>query len=96
MTNLTIVADIKAVSSQDLLVKEELEKLVAITRAESGCIQYDLHQDNADPSHFIFYEIWESRELWQIHMNSPHIAAYAQATEGAVETFTLYEMTRTV
>jgi quinol monooxygenase YgiN len=47
------------------------EKLIPITRAEEGCIQYDLHQDNEEPAHFLFYENWASRELWQIHMNSP-------------------------
>ena len=75
-------------------VKAELLKLIPITRAENGCINYDLHQDNEDPAHFTFYENWESRELWQEHMNAPHLAAYMSATEGAVETFTLSEMTR--
>ena len=95
MSNLTIVADIKARPALAQLVKNELVKLIPLTRGEAGCIQYDLHQDNADPSHFIFYENWESRELWQAHMNAPHLAAYLQATEGAVEAFTLHEMTRT-
>jgi quinol monooxygenase YgiN len=95
MTNLTIVADIKVNPAQAQLIKAELEKLVPITRSEAGCIQYDLHQDNTDPSHFLFYESWESRELWQTHMNAPHLAAYMQATEGAIEAFTLHEMTRT-
>ena len=33
-----------------------------------------------------------TRELWQAHMNAPHLAAYMQATDGAVAEFTLYEM----
>ena len=41
----------------------------------------------------MFYENWESRELWQIHMNAPHLAAYMKATDGAVAQFTLNEMT---
>ncbi|MEO1133742.1 MAG: putative quinol monooxygenase [Cyanobacteria bacterium J06639_1] len=94
MQKLTITADIFAKSDRIELVKSELEKLVPITRKETGCIQYDLHQDNENPAHFLFYETWESRELWQTHMNAPHLAAYAEATEGAIETFQLYEMTR--
>ena len=92
MTKLTIVANIKVKSDQIDMVKVELEKLVPITRAETGCIQYDLHQDNENPSHFMFFENWESREHWQTHMNAPHLAAYMQATDGAVEEFTLNEM----
>ncbi|WP_170558285.1 putative quinol monooxygenase [Ruegeria atlantica] len=92
MSKLTIVANIKANPDQIDLVKAELEKLIDITRAEDGCINYDLHQDNENPAHFMFYENWESRELWQTHMSAPHLAAYMAATEGAVAEFTLNEM----
>ena len=91
---LTIVADIRANPHQIDLVRAELEKLIPITQAEKGCLQYDLHQDNADPAHFLFYENWESRDLWQAHMNAPHLAAYLEATEGAIVGFTLHEMRR--
>lgn len=94
MPKLTIVANIHAEPEHQERIRAELEKLVPITRAEEGCIQYDLHQDNEDPAHFMFFETWESRELWQVHMNAPHLAAYLKATEGAVAEFTLHEMTQ--
>ncbi len=94
-TPLTIVARIQANPDQTERVKDELSKLISPTRAEAGCIQYDLHQDNDNPAVFVFYENWESRELWQTHMNSPHLKAYLEATEGAVAEFTLHEMTQT-
>ncbi len=92
MSKLTIVASIKANEDKVELVKAELLKLIEITRAEEGCINYDLHQDNDNPAHFVFYENWESRELWQTHMGAPHLAAYMAATEGSVAEFTLNEM----
>lgn len=92
MAKLTIVANIKANPDQIELVKTELIKLIDITRAEEGCINYDLHQDNDNPAHFMFYENWESRELWQTHMNNQHLKDYMAATEGAVAEFTLNEM----
>ncbi len=94
MSNLTIVANIYANADKIDLLKTELEKLIPITRDEEGCSQYDLHQDNENPAHFMFYEIWESRELWQTHMIAPHLAAYLEATAGAVAEFTLNEMSR--
>lgn len=93
MTKLTIVANIVAKADKVELVKAELLKLIDITRAEEGCINYDLHQDNENPAHFMFYENWTSRELWQTHMGNTHLAEYMAATEGAVETFILNEMT---
>ena len=94
MSKLTIVANIKAKSDKIELVKTELEKLIPITRAEEGCINYDLHQDNENPARFMFYENWESREHWQTHMGKPHLQDYLAATEGAVEEFTLNEMSQ--
>jgi quinol monooxygenase YgiN len=93
MTTLTIVANIKAKTDKIALVKAELEKLVGITRAEEGCNQYDLHQDNDNPAHFMFYENWVSRELWQAHMGAQHLQDYMAATDGAVDEFMLNEMT---
>jgi len=89
---LTIVARILAKEEKRELVKSELLKLIDITRAEEGCINYDLHQDNENPNLFLFYENWESRDLWQTHMNNDHLAQYMKATDGAVEEFTLNEM----
>ena len=91
---LTIVARIEANPGKVELVKAELLKLLEPTLKEAGCIQYDLHQDNENPAIFMFYENWESRELWQEHMNNTHLAEYMKATEGAVASFTLYEMTK--
>lgn len=90
---LTIVARILAESGKKDFVKEELLKLIDITRSEEGCINYDLHQDNENENLFLFYENWENRELWQKHMENEHLAEYLKNTEGAVAEFVLNEMT---
>lgn len=89
---LTIVAKIEAKKDKIELVKSELLKLVAPTLKEEGCLQYDLHQDNEEQHIFLFFENWESRDLWQKHMKNDHLKAYQEATEGAVENFVLNEM----
>ena len=95
MTNqkLTIVARILAKDEKRELVKQELIKLIEPTLAEKGCINYDLHQDNENPNLFLFYENWESRELWQEHMNNENLAAFKKATDGTLEEMILHEMT---
>ena len=91
---LTIVASIEAKPDKIDLVKEELKKLIAPTLKEAGCIQYDLHQDNQNPALFLFFENWESRKLWQDHMNNTHLAEYASATEGSINSIVIQEMSR--
>ena len=94
MSQLTIVANIHVKPEHVEQVKAELLKLIPITRAEEGCIQYDLHQSNDKPAHFMFFENWSSRALWQTHMNAPHLSAYMAATEGLVAEFTVAEMSQ--
>lgn len=91
---LTIVASIEAKPDRIDLVKTELQKLIIPTLKETGCLQYDLHQDNQNPAIFLFFENWESRELWQDHMNNSHLAAFAKATEGATVSIAISEMTK--
>ena len=92
MSALTIIAHINAKADKVELVKAELQKLIQPTLAEQGCINYDLHQDNDNPAHFMFFENWQSRELWRKHMDSKHLADYLVAVEGAIESFTVNEM----
>ncbi len=96
MTNqkLTIVARIVTKEEKRDLVKAELLKLIEVTRAEEGCLNYDLHQDNNNKNLFLFYENWESRALWEQHINNSHLEAYKKATEGALEEFAVHEMTQ--
>ncbi|MFT6919311.1 MAG: quinol monooxygenase YgiN [Cognaticolwellia sp.] len=50
----------------------ELLKLIVITRAETVCIYDNLHQNNANPARFMFYENWETPGLWQAHMTNEY------------------------
>ena len=90
---LTIVVKIWAKEEKRDLVKAELLKLIPITRAEEGCINYDLHQDNENENLFFFYENWATRDLWQKHTQNAHLVAYMKATDGAIEEIILNEMT---
>lgn len=93
MSKLTIVADIHVNPDHLESVEAAFKVIIEATLQEAGCLQYDLHQDNEKPTHFLFYENWESRELWLVHMESSHIKGFQQATEGMIEEVNLFEMT---
>lgn len=90
---LTIVAKITAEKGQENFIAKQLKSLIAPTRAEAGCIQYDLHHSNDDPSVFLFFELWKTREFWQAHMESDHIKANGIATQGKIADVEIHEMT---
>jgi quinol monooxygenase YgiN len=52
---------------------EELTVLIGPTRAEDGCIVYELMQNNDDPTDFTFLEEWESDATLDAHLESEHV-----------------------
>jgi quinol monooxygenase YgiN len=75
---LTVIARMRAKPGCEARVEAELLKLVAPTRAEEGCINYDLHKSQIEPAVFMFYENWTSRELLDRHLASPHLQAWGK------------------
>ncbi|WP_138473068.1 putative quinol monooxygenase [Poseidonocella sp. HB161398] len=61
-------------------LRQSLQDLVEPTRAEAGCVQYDLHESSAEPGRFLFYEIWETRAHLEAHAASRHLAAQIEAS----------------
>ncbi|CUX65374.1 Antibiotic biosynthesis monooxygenase (modular protein) [Agrobacterium genomosp. 5 str. CFBP 6626] len=57
--------------------REELYRLlvdqVGPTRAEHGCMDYNLHIDASDPCIFVFYENWIDEDAYQAHLQMPHL-----------------------
>lgn len=82
---LTVIAKIKANQNSLEKVNSELQKLVEPTRNENGCIDYILHQDNDDPSIFIFYENWETSVDLDAHMESEHFLECFKNIQGMFE-----------
>jgi len=71
---LSVVAQLKARPGKEDDLRRVLLSLIEPTRAEEGCIQYDLHVHATDPGRFVFYENWASREHLDRHLSSPHLA----------------------
>ncbi len=69
----TFVARIKAKRGREAEVKQELLKLIAPTRAEAGCVSYDMHVSLENPAQFLFYETWKSQKDIDAHFETPHL-----------------------
>lgn len=68
------------------------------TRAEAGCISYELFQSVEEPEKLVFVERWKDRAALTAHFHAPHLVAWREAggpyiltrhievvTDGAVE-----------
>jgi len=68
-----MVVEFRAAPGRRAELRAELLLLVAPTRAEDGCILYDLHESTEDPDVFAFYEIWASDAAHRAHDLTPHV-----------------------
>jgi quinol monooxygenase YgiN len=69
----TVVASFLAKPGKEENVRQTIEAVIAPTRAESGCINYDLHQSTDDPSLFMLYENWNSKKDLDEHLDMPYL-----------------------
>ncbi|MEI6193188.1 MAG: putative quinol monooxygenase [Verrucomicrobiota bacterium] len=72
---ITVVATFQARPGKESELKSALVSLVAPTRQEPGCINYDLHILPEDPAKFLFHENWTSKAHLDTHLRSAHIKA---------------------
>lgn len=95
---LTIIAHIKAKPGLEARMQQDLISLIAPTRAESGCITFDLLKDTTDPTMFVLYENWKDQAALDAHFQQPYVQRVLQAYEETlaepIEVFSLTKIER--
>ena len=84
MSELHVVATIPAKPEAVDALRAALQTLVTATRAEDGCLSYDLFESVAAPGTFVTLERWTDQAALDAHMTTPHIAAALAAADGAL------------
>lgn len=94
---LTLVATLRAQKEKINDLRQALLSLMDKTRAEEGSVTYHLYADRDDPQNFIFHETWASRELWEKHMESPHIKSFFAGADALLDGEpTMYRLERSL
>ena|ERR1700674_1443885 len=83
----TVIAYIKVKPGLEEQAKQVLLSALSHTRAEAGCLNYDLHQSTSDPTTFLFHENWASEEAFKAHSASTavHRLALSRQLSGLVD-----------
>ena len=58
-------------------VRRLLLELIPPSRAESGCVKYELFQNADNPTDFTFVETFASDEALKLHASAPYVAGLA-------------------
>ena len=72
---LRVIANFRARPGCEDELRTLLLGLIEPTRAEHGCIQYDLLHGSQDAARFTFVEAWTDDAALDAHLASAHIAA---------------------
>ncbi len=78
---LTVIAKFQAKPGLESRYKEELQKMLAPSRAEAGCLNYDVFQSNDDPAIFFTHENWTGKDVLDAHMQTPHFKALGETSK---------------
>lgn len=69
---LTVIAKFQAKSGSEDHVRHALLGMTAPSRAETGCLNYDIYQSNEDPTVLCTYENWTGKPALDEHIQTPH------------------------
>ena len=71
--SIRVVAHITARPETVDETRDLLLSLIEPTRAESGCVTYELMQNTTDPTDFTFVEEWSCNEALDEYLQTEHI-----------------------
>ena len=73
---LALVVEFRAAPGRIDDLRAALLDLTVATRAEDGCVRYDLHEDLTDPDVLAFYEVWATPAAHAAHDATPHVQSF--------------------
>ena len=85
MKDLIVVATITAREGHAALVRAALERVVPASRAEAGCLRYDLHVDLGNHASFVMLEAWRDAAALALHEATPHFQELVAAVAGKAD-----------
>jgi quinol monooxygenase YgiN len=74
----TLIVAIRARPGQEAALEKELRALVGPSRAERGCIAYDLHVSSDQPGLFLLRETWASLKHHGRHWETEHMKRWSE------------------
>jgi quinol monooxygenase YgiN len=67
---------LQAAPGQEKVLEQQLSALLEPTRAEPGCVAYELHGDPENPGKFMFHESFRGQAALDAHLATPHFKRF--------------------
>lgn len=89
---ISIIAKFKVNEGEEQNFLTLTKDLIQASKAEDGCIEYDLHKNVKEPRTFCMIEKWKNKEAVDFHNNTSHFtSAVPKIVEIAQAEIDVYE-----
>ena len=83
--NIVLFARLKVKKESIKQAKKAALAIIELSRAETGCINYDFHQAIDDDSIFVWHETWANQQAIEVHGESEHFKDFSRKVEDLTE-----------
>ncbi len=80
-----VVAKLKAAAGKEKEMEKALMDIIPKVSEEEGTLVYTLHQDQNDPTTFLFYEKYKDTDALVAHSSTPHFKALFKTIKPLLE-----------
>lgn len=80
---INVLVWLKAKKGKEVPLARALKSLVGPSRAEPGCLVFDLHHSKERPGDFFLHEIWTGEAALANHRQTPHFKHWS-GLQGAI------------
>ena len=84
MSKVTLSGQIEVPAAELAKITVALEKHMALTREEPGCIVFEVVQDSEEPTMFTVYEEFVDQAAFDSHQNRVLASSWSEATKNVV------------
>ena len=93
---IVLIARLKIKSGSVEAAKQAALAIIADSRAEDGCLNYDFHQAIDDETVFVWHETWENKAAIDAHGASAHFKDFSTKIKDSVDESLQITLTRMV
>lgn len=91
--SLEVVAIIDADTAHTDEVRQALVAMLGPTRAEAGCLRYELFTASTQLGRFVMMERWAGHQALDAHMETAHMAQLKARIDGKITNLTILPLT---
>lgn len=81
----TVIADLTALKGFEQEILELVKDQVATSRQQEDVIYYSSSEVIGEPGRYIFFEVYRSKEAFELNKNSEHTQAFFKSVSGKLQ-----------